>query len=132
MAVQSEKWLGAGWAFPIGIDSDTRDISIAAYEESVLQSIHIILGTAKGERLMRPDFGCGIEDLVFSVHDTATKTRIADEVRDALLRWETRIDVLNVDVHSGEDGETLWIAIEYRIRATNTAFNLVYPFYVSR
>lgn len=122
-------FLGVGWKFPLGVDGQGR-IETAAYEESVREAIGIILRTAPGERAMRPDFGCGIHDLVFEVNSASTATRVAAQVRQALLRWEPRIDVLDVQVTSGEDDAKLFIGIEYKVRATNNAFNLVYPFYL--
>ena len=122
-------FLGVGWKFPLGVDSQGR-METAAYEESVREAIGIILRTAPGERAMRPDFGCGIHDLVFEVNSASTATRVAAQVRQALLRWEPRIDVLDVQVTSGEDDAKLFIGIEYKVRATNNAFNLVYPFYL--
>ena len=110
----------------------TGEIELAAYEESVRQSIWLILGTAKGERAMRPDFGCGIYDLVFALNSASTAGTVAQAVRDALLLFETRIDVTNIDVQPQNGGEVLLISIDYEIRATNTAFNLVYPFYLER
>lgn len=122
-------FLGVGWKFPLGVNSQGR-IETAAYEEGVREAIGIILRTAPGERAMRPDFGCGIHDLVFEVNSASTATRVAAQVRQALLRWEPRIDVLDVQVSSGEDDAKLFIGIEYKVRATNNAFNLVYPFYL--
>jgi hypothetical protein len=82
---------------------------------------------------MRPGFGCGIHELVFSVNNATTAGRIADEVRDSLVLWEPRIDVLDIAVKSDDDQpETLMIAISYRVRATNNQFNLVYPFYLDQ
>ena len=81
---------------------------------------------------MRPDFGCGIHDLVFGVNSADTAGRVASEVRGALLRWEPRIDVLDTEMSVGGTGEVLLIRIEYRVRATNNVFNLVYPFYLER
>src|ERR1043165_7077497 len=107
-------------------------LEVAAYEESVRQAIWIILGTAKGERAMRPDFGCGIYDLVFEVNSPSTAGRVAREVRDALLMFEPRIDVLDVQAQPAGDGEVLLISIDYQVRATDNAFNLVYPFYLER
>ena len=126
-----QSFLGVGWGFPIDVDPETSEIMLAEYEESVRQSIWIILGTAKGERVMRPDFGCGIHELVFAVADAGTAGRLASEVHDALLLWEPRIDVLDVDVTPASDGELL-IEIQYQVRATNNVFNLVYPFYLDR
>ncbi len=128
--------LGAGWAFPVeqlrGPGSSLA-FAPAADEESVRQSILIILTTAKGERVMRPDFGCGLHELVFQVNDRATQAAAAFEVREALQRWEPRIDVLEVEASgAGDHGEVLLLAIEYRVRSTDNRFNLVYPFYLDR
>jgi uncharacterized protein len=122
-------FLGKGWQFPVAVD-DGGAVAVAEYEESVRQSIWVILGTAKGERAMRPDFGCGIYDMVFGVNSSTAASEAAEEVRDALVSFEPRIDVLNVEVSPGDDGEVLYIGIDYQVRATNTVFNLVYPFYL--
>ena len=128
----SKPFLGVGWSFPLEVDTKEGKgkLALAAYEESVRQAIWIILGTAKGERVMRPDFGCGIYDLVFEVNSATIAGRIAQEVMDALLFFEPRIDVL--DVQAQPDGEVLMISIDYQVRATNNIFNLVYPFYLER
>lgn len=126
----SREFLGRGWSFPVRAKSG--QVEMVEDEESVRQSIGIILGTSRGERVMRPDFGCGIHDLVFSTNSPGTAGRIASEVRQALLQWEPRIDVVNIQVESGGDGEVLLISIEYRVRTTNNVFNLVYPFYLNR
>jgi phage baseplate assembly protein W len=128
-------FLGVGWNFPVGLNTEGEnqgEIKLAAYEESVRQSILIILGTAKGERVMRPDFGCGIYDVVFEVNSASTASRIAQSVRDALIQFETRIDVRDIQVQPRNGGEVLLISIDYEVRATNSAFNLVYPFYLER
>lgn len=126
-----ENFLGTGWAFPVEPDSD-RDIAVAVAKEDVEQAIWIILGTAKGERVMRPDFGCGIHDFVFAAVNMATLTMIETSVMDALIEWEPRIEVLNVDVSTEQiTVGKLLISIEYRIRETNVEGNLVYPFYIN-
>jgi phage baseplate assembly protein W len=122
-------FLGVGWQFPVELDAQGR-ISAAAYEENIRQAIGIILRTAPGERVMRPDFGCGIHDLIFEVNSASTATRVASQVRQALLRWEPRIDVRDVQVTTGEQDALLFIGIEYKVRATNNSFNFVYPFYL--
>jgi phage baseplate assembly protein W len=127
----SKPFLGVGWGFPVAANQ-AGVIELAEYEESVRQSILIVLGTAKGERVMRPSFGCGIYDLVFEVNSASTGGRVAQAVQDALLYFEPRIDVLDVDVQAGGNGEVLLITIEYQVRATNNVFNLVYPFYLER
>ena len=129
-------FLGVGWNFPLEfeqLDGARRSIRLAEYEESIRQSIRIILETARGERVMRPDFGCGIHERVFALNDSATRGIIADEVREALLNWEPRIDVLEVEARAeGSEGQVLLINIEYKVRSTDNRFNLVYPFYLNR
>lgn len=125
----SATFLGVGWSFPPGVEGG--DIALAHYEESIRQAIWIILATARGERKMRPDFGCGIHDLVFGTNSAETAGRAATDVRQALIQWEPRIDLDRVDVAADPaDPSRLLIQIEYRVRATNNRFNLVYPFYL--
>lgn len=126
----SKPFLGVGTGFPLAVDPSTGAIVRAEYEESVRQAILVILGTAKGERVMRPDFGCGIHDLVFANATAATMGRITKDVHESLLRLEPRIDVTEVNVRLGDTPNVLLIDIDYEVRATNTAFNLVYPFYL--
>lgn len=130
----TKRFLGVGVGFPINLTQDKIDIARAEYEESVRQSIWIIIGTAKGERVMRPDFGCGIHDLVFEVNTPSTVGKIAQTIQSALLEFEPRIDVLDVQVATASDidGDKLLINIDYQVRATNNVFNLVYPFYLQR
>jgi phage baseplate assembly protein W len=142
----SKLFLGRGVGFPISLSGE-GNLNSADYEESVRQSILMILGTAKGERVMRPDFGCGIYDLVFETNTSSTAGRISQAVQEALLVFEPRIDVVEVRVNSrmfsntqnGEaelqlanNGNVLLINIDYQVRATNNVFNLVYPFYLER
>ncbi len=126
---QSDNFLGVGWQWPLAA-AEGR-LAMAEHEASIRQSIWIILATARGERVMRPDFGCGIHDLVFAVLSTATTGRVAAEVEQALVRWEPRIELLEVTATADEEEPgRLLIEIEYRVRATNNRFNLVYPFYL--
>ena len=128
----AKTFLGVGTAFPPRLDSATQGFVRAEYEESVRQSILLILGTAPGERLMRPEFGCGIHDLVFENLSFGTLGRVQQTVDETLLRLEPRIDVTSIDVRPGGDGNVLLIHIQYQVRATNNAFNLVYPFYLQQ
>jgi phage baseplate assembly protein W len=127
--MQGEDFLGKGWGYPLQIESEK--IKATEADQNIEDSIWIILATAPGERVMRPDFGCRIHDLVFAVNDAATTGQIAQEVRRALVRWEPRIDVLGVSLETKGRGEVLFINIQYRVRATNNFFNLVYPFYLA-
>ncbi|WBB95249.1 MULTISPECIES: GPW/gp25 family protein [unclassified Solwaraspora] len=125
-------FLGTGWAFPLGYEPG-QGIRLSDDGAALIrQSIGLILGTAPGERVMRPDFGCGIHDLVFDVNDVGTAGRISRSVREALARWEPRIDVLDVyAAPDPDDRRRLLIEINYQVRSTNSRFNLVYPFYLA-
>ena len=115
---------------PVDIDPFNGLVATAEYEEDIRQSIRIIIETAPGERVMRPNFGCGIHDLVFEAVDTTTLQRIRSEVEEALRRFEARIDVLEVIVDEDATSEgKLLIELEYRVRRTNQLGNLVFPFY---
>ena len=127
------KFLGVGWQFPVERDESGQHFALAKYEESIKQSIRIILSTVKGERVMRPEFGCGIHDLVFAPNDAATRGLAEYHVSEALLLWEPRIEVIEIKARpSGAQGEELHVSIEYRVRTTDNRFNLVYPFYLER
>ena len=127
---ERKDFLGRGWAMPVGLDPATGFVLAVEYEEDIRQSIRIILETARGERVMRPNFGCGIHDLVFEAVDSTTLQRIRSEVEEALRRYEARIDVLGVtaDEDATADGKLL-VEVEYRVRRTNQVGNLVFPFY---
>jgi phage baseplate assembly protein W len=127
----AKAFLGKGWSFPVRLDPGTGDIAIAAYEEDIRQAILIILRTALGERVMRPDFGAGLETLVFESVNTTTMALTKHRVEQGLVTWEPRIDVNDVQVTTDPPmRNTLRIAIGYTVRATNTFYNLVFPFYL--
>jgi phage baseplate assembly protein W len=127
----SPDFLGRGWDFPLGLDAGGQIRRPPGPDEGIRQSIWTILSTAPGERVMRPDFGCGIHDLVFGVNDARTAGAVAVAVRSALALWEPRIDVL--DVYPAPDAarpNLLLVEINYQVRSDNSRFNLVYPFYL--
>ena len=124
-------FLGRGWKFPVSI-KDGKIVPSQGYD-SIRESIMIILNTSKGERVMRPDFGCGINELVFAPNNTSTATLIAFYIKEALLKWEPRIELLNVNAEPDEiEQNKLIITIDYMVKMTNTKDNLVYPFYLER
>lgn len=131
MNENTKSFLGVGPSFPfIQLDSNSN-IKTSQYEEKIKESIIIILGTSKGERLMRPNFGCGIHDFVFETINTSILTRIKLAVSEALVLWEPRINLLNVDVSTQDIKKgILTIKIEYQVRTTNNQFNIVYPFFL--
>lgn len=122
-------FLGKGWAFPVGPDA-MGEIALSAYEEDIRQSVLIILGTAQGERVMRHDFGAGLNALVFEPINTTTMALVRHRVEEALVTWEPRIDQITVAVTADQPQGRLMIEIHYRVRATNIFYNLVYPFYL--
>jgi len=125
----AKAFLGVGWAFPVGLEPDGQ-IALAAYEEDVAQAIRIILGTNPGERLMRPDFGAGLNAFVFEPINQTTLESLRRRVREALVDWEPRIEVERVAVTADRTTPgKLLIEISYRVRTTNAVRNLVYPFY---
>jgi len=126
----TRSFLGRGWHFPPRVDP-RGGIATTSHQTDIEQSIMIILSTAKGERVMRPDFGSGIHDFVFAPNNMTTAGLLSYHVRESLLRWEPRIDVTNVSVHPDvTDLSRLLINIWYEVKATNDQRNLVYPFYL--
>jgi Bacteriophage baseplate protein W len=122
--------IGAGWAFPLRTDA-TGHFALVEGTQELDEAIRLVLGTAPGERPMRPEFGCGIHDLVFASPDASAAGRIAHEVRVALLRWEPRIEVLDVEIgFEAADRGVLLIDIRYQPARSNDPRNLVFPFYV--
>lgn len=127
---ERKDFLGRGWSMPVELDPRTGKVASVAFEEDIRQSIFIILETAPGERVMRPNFGCGIHELAFAAVDSTALQRIRSLVEEALRRCEARIEVLAVTIdEAATDQGQLLIELEYRVRKTNQVGNLVYPFY---
>ena len=126
---QAHDFLGIGVGHPF--KPDNGKLAWAEYQDSVKQSIQMILGTSKGERVARPDFGCDLNGLVFAPLAVETMTEARVMVEEALLRWEPRIDLDTVTVRPAADRTNcLEIDILYRIKAINSSDNLVYPFFL--
>ncbi|HEY0365457.1 MAG TPA: GPW/gp25 family protein [Pyrinomonadaceae bacterium] len=131
MALDPTKaFLGVGWAFPPALESN-GSVADAVYEEDIRQAIEIIIFTNRGERVMRPEFGAGLNEFIFENVSTTTLALIETRVREALIAWEARIDIEQVSVTSdrGERNKLL-IDLTYTVRATNSRHNLVFPFYL--
>lgn len=122
-------FLGRGFAFPVAVDAGGA-IAMAQYEDDIAQAIRIILDTDPGERVMRPDFGAGLRALVFEPINTNTMALARHRVEQALVLWEPRIDSVGVSVTADPPLGRMNIDIRYRVRTTNTFYNLVYPFYL--
>lgn len=130
MKEATKAFLGTGWAFPVRVSANGKLATVSA-EEDIQESIRLILGTNPGERIMRPEFGAGLDAFVFEPINTGTLARLKKQVEDALVMWEPRIQITEVRVtpDANENGRIL-IGLEYRVWATNSRHNLVYPFYL--
>ena len=127
---QDRVFLGSGWAFPVGLDSD-GSVVLVDHEEDIRQAIRIILDTNLGERLMRPEFGSGLREFVFESISVTSLAVLRRRVEEALTRWEARIDVERVETSvQGQLRSQVDVLVDYRVRSTNTFYNLVYPFYL--
>lgn len=123
-------FLGTGWGFPPSFEVQRGGVVMASDEDDIEQSLKILLSTRLGERIMLPDYGCNLEDLLFSPMDLTLKTFVRDQVQTAILYHEPRIDPIKVDFSESNDLEgELLILVEYIIRATNSRKNMVFPFY---
>jgi phage baseplate assembly protein W len=129
--VRDREYIGQGLAFPLQVNPQ-GGIALASGERDVEQAIRVILSTAPGERVMRPEFGCRIHELIFAPQDAATESLVVYYVEEALAQWEPRIDVQEVDVSAdpGRDGALL-VEIKYRIKDTHDERSIVYPFFLS-
>lgn len=123
-------FLGRGWSFPPTFVQAAHTVVMTEAEDDIARSLEILLSTAMGERVMLPDYGCNLEELLFEPMDTALQTLLFDRIRKSILYYEPRIDVIDVGIQTDLASEgILLISIDYRIRATNSRFNFVYPFY---
>ena len=124
-------FLGIGFKFPFAV-GPSGGIQLSRYEQNIEEAVRIIIGTALGERQMRPSFGCRIHDFVFAPNNSSTQTLVAHHVEEALAKWEFRIR--NIEVAAGPDPdspERILVDVRYEIRATNSVHNLVFPFYLT-
>ncbi len=121
--------IGKGWKFPIKVNAK-GGLSYSDGPDRIRDAIWIILSTSWSERLVRPDFGAGAYEYVFQPNSDVVRTQLAAAVREALLKWEPRIELLNVSVREGLQPSQVLASIDYRIRSTNELFNLVYPLYL--
>lgn len=129
---KAKGFLGTGFHFPIEVDEATGRMKTVSLEEDIMQAVRVILMTRKGERVMRPEFGCDIHEYAFDTMDYTTLVQMEDAVRQALMVWEPRITDVEVDIVNEQDEEgTLLIGIRYVVRSTNNPYNLVYPYYIN-
>ncbi len=125
-------FLGRGWAFPPAFSKAGHSVALVEDGEDIRQSLYILLHTAKGERVMVPTYGCDLWKYVFRTVTTSLLSELRDLVRDSIEEWEQRIDLLGVQaIASPDQAGRVDIDIDYRVRRTNAAGNLVFPFYLA-
>jgi phage baseplate assembly protein W len=126
----STSFLGTGWGFPPTFNKNLLDVGMLSDEDDIKSSLEILLSTRQGERVMLPDYGCNLDELVFEPLTTTFKTYIKDLINTAILYYEPRISVDKIDLDDTNQVEgRIIISIDYTVRATNSRFNFVYPFY---
>ncbi len=130
MAKILKSFLGTGWGFPPEFSNKAAEVGMLSDEADIQSSLEILLTTRPGERVMRPDYGCNLDELIFEPLTTTFKTYIKDLISTAILYYEPRIEVNSIDLDdTGELEGRIVISIDYTVSATNTRFNFVYPFY---
>ncbi len=131
--MEDSGFLGRGWGFPLVFEKQGHHAIVSRMvegESDINESLRILLSTRPGERLIKPEYGCHLHQMVFESNDVTTKTRIKEMVRKAVLFFEPRVELMSVEVQDrdGKEGQ-IAIKLEYVIRSTNSRGNMVYPFY---
>jgi len=125
-----QMFLGRGWSFPPEFKKETKAVKMLEDEADIESSLEILLSTRLGERIMVPDYGCNLEELLFSPLNLSVKTYVIDLIKTAILYHEPRIDAKKIQIDPADElNGVLLINIEYIIRSTNSRRNMVYPFY---
>lgn len=126
----SNSFLGTGWSFPPTFDASSNNVIMTSDEADIQLSLQILLATRKGERVMLPDYGCNLDEMLFEPITTTFKTYIREMIRTAILFYESRIDLNSVTIDDSRESEgVIAIVLDYTVRTTNSRFNFVYPFY---
>ena len=130
MAEIANDFLGRGWSFPPTFTITSQSVEMTEKVDDIYKSLEILLSTRVGERVMQPKYGCNLDELIFESLDTATKTIIIDKIKTAILYFEPRIDAKKIELNTDNELEGIIVLeIEYVVRATNSRFNFVYPYY---
>lgn len=129
---EQDDFLGKGWSFPPTFNSSVKGVEMTEKVEDINRSLQILLTTRQGERVMQPKYGCNMDEMVFEPLSTTVKTIMKDKIKTAILYFEPRIDVIaiSMDTTNEPEGEVI-IEIEYMVRATNSRFNFVFPYYIN-
>ena len=125
-------FLGTGWSFPPEFALETGEVRMTSDEEDIHASLKILFGTAVGERFPNPKYGLDMHEMLFEPINTTMTTLLKDRIKIAILIYEPRIDLLSLDLDTSAQYEgRVSIVMEYAVRATNSRYNLVYPFYTT-
>lgn len=129
---EQDDFLGKGWSFPPTFNSSVKGVEMTEKVDDINRSLQILLTTRQGERVMQPKYGCNMDEMVFEPLSTTVKTIMKDKIKTAILYFEPRIDVIAIamDTTNEPEGEII-IEIEYMVRATNSRFNFVFPYYIN-
>lgn len=123
-------FLGRGWSFPPLFDAANASVKMLEREDDIASSLEILLSTIRGERIMLPQYGCNLDELLFESLDTRIKTLLEDTIESAILYHEPRIELETVNLDDSQELEgVVLIDIIYRVKSTNSRFNFVYPYY---
>lgn len=126
----NKEFLGCGWSFPPSFNRSFRGVNMLEQEADIASSLEVLLSTAQGERVMQPQYGCNLDELVFESLDTRMKTLMTDKIESAILYHEPRIELEKVSLDESRELEgVVLIEVIYRVKATNSRFNFVYPYY---
>jgi phage baseplate assembly protein W len=127
---ENRSFLGTGWGFPTGFSRGSKSVAMTSDEEDIRASLAILLSTRVGERVMQPTYGCNLDRMLFEPLDTGLKVYMQDLIRTAILYFEPRIILDDISLELQQIEGRVDIDLDYRIAATNTRHNFVYPFYL--
>ena len=123
-------FLGTGWSFPPTFNRDTKGVDMTSDELDIQRSLEILLSTRKGERVMLPDYGCNLDEMLFEPMTTTFKSYMSELISTAILFYEARIQLQSVTIDDSNDvNGIIMVGVEYIVRTTNSRFNFVYPYY---
>jgi phage baseplate assembly protein W len=128
---EEKSFLGVGWSFPPAFDNTGGEVQMLKGEDDIQSSLQVLLATRLGERVMQPLFGCNLDAMMFELLDTTLKTEMRDLIQKAILYFEPRVNVDQIDLESMNTDGLILIKVNYTVRSTNTRGNLVFPFYLS-
>lgn len=128
--MEDHSFLGNGWSFDVMPDPATGRIRMCGGEDDIAQAVRLILNTKKGERVMRPDFGCRLSDFAFESFSQSVRSEMTEEIKNALIMHEPRISDIEVTIDDLSHEGRIVLDISYVVRATNNPYNLVFPFYI--